>query len=145
MATFRTFAYNSGTGVTGTTQVGYIAVGATADDYGAGLTWWKGPDEDPGYVICHTSEARTAGQNAYVVPAPTIGFFRSDLKTDGSFLSLCNTIAGQTFCYPSTAAEWLASNGYWSNYTYVITNHYVLLENCNILQAENGNLLEYEY
>ena len=116
MATVRTFAYNSGTGVTGTTQVGYIAAGATAADYGGGLTWWKGPDEDPGYVICHTSEARTAGQNEYVVPAPTIGFWRSALKTEASFISLCNGLFNQGFVNAGTALSWLNANGYWASY-----------------------------
>ena len=116
MATLRTFAYNSGAGVTGTTQVGYIAAGATADDYGAGLTWWKGPDEDLGYVICGTSGARTAGQNAYVVASPTIGFLRSTAKTDPSFLSLCNVVAKQTFATTLDATDWLTSNGYWTSY-----------------------------
>ncbi len=54
MATARSFAYNSGTGVTGTTQVGSLAVGDTSANYGAGLTWWNGPDESLGYVIGHT-------------------------------------------------------------------------------------------
>ena len=117
MPTVRTFAYNSGTGVTGTTQVGYIAAGATAADYGAGLTWWKGPDEDLGYVICHTSGARTAGQNEYVVPAPTIGFWRSTLKTEASFLSLCNSLFNQGFVNTGTALSWLNTNGYWTSYT----------------------------
>ena len=116
MPTVRTFAYNSGTGVTGTTQVGYIAAGATADNYGAGLTWWKGPDEDLGYVICGTSGARTAGQNAYVVASPTIGFLRSTAKTDPSFLSLCSVIAKQTFATTLAAKNWLTSNGYWTSY-----------------------------
>jgi hypothetical protein len=116
MPTVRTFAYNSGTGVTGTTQVGYIAAGATADNYGAGLTWWKGPDEDLGYVICGTSGARTAGQNAYVVASPTIGFLRSTAKTDPSFLSLCSVIAKQTFADAASAKTWLNSNGYWTSY-----------------------------
>lgn len=117
MATVRTFAYNSGAGITGTTQVGYIAAGATADSYGAGLTWWKGPDEDLGYVICHTSGARTAGQNSYVVPAPTIGFWRSEQKTDVSFLSLCNSLFNQGFVNTGTALSWLNTNGYWTSYT----------------------------
>jgi hypothetical protein len=116
LATVRTFAYNSGTGVTGTTQVGYIAAGATAADYGGGLTWWKGPDEDPGYVICHTSGARTAGQNSYVVPAPTIGFWRSALKTEASFISLCNGLFNQGFVNAGTALSWLNANGYWASY-----------------------------
>lgn len=116
MATVRTFAYNSGAGITGTTQVGYIAAGATADSYGAGLTWWKGPDEDLGYVICHTSGARTAGQNEYVVPAPTIGFWRTLEKTDNSFVAFCNSVFKQNFANAIDTSIWLTNNGYWSSY-----------------------------
>lgn len=116
MATVRTFAYNSGTGVTGTTQVGYIAAGATADSYGAGLTWWKGPDEDLGYVICHTSGARTAGQNEYVVASPTIGFWRTPEKTDNSFVAFCNSVFKQNFANAIDTSIWLTNNGYWNSY-----------------------------
>ena len=126
MATVRTFAYNSGAGITGTTQVGYIAAGATADSYGAGLTWWKGPDEDLGYVICHTSGARTAGQNEYVVPAPTIGFWRTLEKTDNSFIAFCNSVFKQNFANASDASTWLTINGYWTNYVSFVTSGLIL-------------------
>jgi len=126
LATVRTFAYNSGAGITGTTQVGYIAAGATADSYGAGLTWWKGPDEDLGYVICHTSGARTAGQNEYVVPAPTIGFWRTLEKTDNSFIAFCNSVFKQNFANASDASTWLTINGYWTNYVSFVTSGLIL-------------------
>jgi hypothetical protein len=56
MATSRPFAYNPGTGITGTTQIGDIAVGVDpylpyASNYG-GVQWWAGVDEDLGYAIC---------------------------------------------------------------------------------------------
>ena len=120
MATLRTFAYNSGAGITGTTQVGYIAAGETDDSYGAGLTWWKGPDEDLGYVICHTSGARTAGRNQYVVPSPTIGFWRTERKTDDSFISFCNSLFGQNFTNAIDTSIWLTDNGYWNSYPNII-------------------------
>jgi len=116
LATVRSFAYNSGTGVTGTTQVGFIAAGDASQNYGSGLTWWNGPDEDLGYVICHTSGARTAGQGTINVPSPTIGFWRSGAKTDNSFLTLCNNLFGQNFADPSSAKTWLNANGYWTSY-----------------------------
>jgi hypothetical protein len=52
MATSRPFAYNTGVGITGTTQVGNLAIGYPTSGFeGTGLEWWTGPDEDLGYVI----------------------------------------------------------------------------------------------
>jgi len=54
MSTSRPFAYNpSGTPISGTEQVGDIAIGTPDVGFGStGLEWWNGPDEDLGYVIC---------------------------------------------------------------------------------------------
>ena len=122
MATNRSFAYNSGSAVPGTTQVGFIAAGLSGPiKYNSELTWWPGPDEDLGYIICHTSGARTAAQGTIAVPAPTIGFWRSALKTDVSFLSLCNGLFNQGFVNTGTALSWLNTNGYWTSYTAAAT------------------------
>ena len=55
MATCRPFAYNTGSTIPGTTQVGNLAIGVDldkpyAEQYG-GVQWWNGPDEDLGYII----------------------------------------------------------------------------------------------
>jgi hypothetical protein len=118
MATNRSFAYNSGSVVPGTTQVGFIAAGLSGPiKYNESIAWWAGPDEDLGYVICHTSGARTAAQGTISVDSPTIGFWRSALKTDVSFLSLCNGLFNQGFINTGAAVSWLNSNGYWTSYT----------------------------
>lgn len=116
MATNRSFAYNSGTGITGTSQFGSIAAGSSNINYGGGLSWWPGPDEDLGYVICHTSGARTASLGNVSVPAPTLGFWRSAAKTDSSFLILCNSLFNQSFSTTAAAKTWLTTNGYWTSY-----------------------------
>jgi hypothetical protein len=55
MATARPFAYNTGAGITGTDQVGSLAVGTPTEGFSAtGLEWWNGPDEDLGYVIAQS-------------------------------------------------------------------------------------------
>ena len=54
MATTRAFAYNSGSTISGTSQVGNLAIGDSSRDYSGnygGVTWWMGPDEELGYVI----------------------------------------------------------------------------------------------
>ena len=60
MATSRPFAYNTGSPISGTDQVGDIASGTP--DIGfelTGLEWWNGPDEDLGYVICESVPPET--------------------------------------------------------------------------------------
>jgi len=123
MAKTRSFAYNSGAGVTGTYQVGSIAAGYSPVSYGGGLLWWNGPDEDQGYVICHTSGSRTTGNGAFPVSSPTIGFWRSSAKTENSFVSTCNLIFGQNFSDGVTAKNWLETNGYWTSYSGVVTSN----------------------
>jgi len=56
MATTRPFAYNTGSTINGTTQVGNISIGVSDQDYSqdpGGVKWWMGPDEELGYVIAH--------------------------------------------------------------------------------------------
>jgi hypothetical protein len=53
MSISRPFAYNTGSSIPGTDQVGNLAIGyPTAGFEGTGLPWWEGPDETLGYVIC---------------------------------------------------------------------------------------------
>jgi hypothetical protein len=53
MSASRPFAYNTGSPITGTEQVGDIAIGwPTSGFESTGLEWWNGPDEELGYVIC---------------------------------------------------------------------------------------------
>ena len=50
------FAYNIGSLISGTTQVGDIAISEADVEYSTnfgGLEWWGGPDEELGYVIVY--------------------------------------------------------------------------------------------
>lgn len=116
MATTRSFAYNSGAGITGTSQIGSLAVGSQPISYEGGVTWWNGPDESLGYVIGHTSGTRTSGNGAFTIPSPTVGFWRSPSLTDQSFLDTCNLLFGQGFVNAGSAKTWLNNNGYWTSY-----------------------------
>lgn len=122
MATARPFAYNIGSPIAGTEQVGGLAVGTPTSGFSStGLQWWNGPDEDLGYVI-----AQSVPDNTQPVPVGTgatgasVGFFRSSALTDPSFISLSNTIAGPSgggpFASGSAAKTWLNGNGYWTSY-----------------------------
>jgi hypothetical protein len=108
------FAYNTGSLISGTTQVGDIAVSEADVEYSAnygGLQWWGGPDETLGYVIAHSDPSRVPDY---------LGFWRSDGLSDSDFLNLCNSIPPRIGFPPFTntndAYTWLNSNGYWTSF-----------------------------
>ena len=123
MSTTRPFAYNTGPSIPGTNQVGDIAIGVDALDYSenpGGVKWWNGPDEDLGYVITHPTPSGNQ-PNPLGIPA-YLGFWRSDFKTEESFIQLSELIAAtdndpQTFVDGDEAKTWLNDNGYWTSYT----------------------------
>jgi hypothetical protein len=59
MSTSRTFAYNPGTAIPGTTQIGNLAIGTPTNGFGStGLQWWNGPDEELGYIIAKVTDVQ---------------------------------------------------------------------------------------
>jgi len=120
MPTSHLFAYNTGTTLSGTVQVGDLAISQDNLDYGnvySALTWWNGPDEDLGYVIAHTTPDGTQ-PNQGMVPA-YLGFWRSKELTENSFVSLASWVAqgSQYFINGDQAKLWLNGEGYWTNFT----------------------------
>ena len=120
MATARPFAYNIGAGITGTDQVGGLAIGTPTYGFDStGLQWWNGPDEDLGYVIAQSVPSNTQPTPVSGVSA-SVGFFRSSALTDQSFISIANAVAGPSgggpFASGSAAKTWLNANGYWTSY-----------------------------
>jgi hypothetical protein len=133
MATARPFAYNIGAPITGTEQVGGLAVGTPTDGFAAtGLQWWNGPDEDPGYVIAQSVPSNTQPTPVSGVSA-SVGFFRSSDLTDQSFISIANAVAGPSgpFSTATDASVWLTTNGYWNSYP------------APVLYLDAGNLASY--
>jgi hypothetical protein len=121
MATTRPFAYNTGTTISGTTQFGNLAIGNSQVDYSVdygGVKWWMGPDEDLGYVIAHENasgnQPNPIGSSAYVQ------FWRTNLFTDNSFLTLINSLPARNGLSPFTNTydgySWLTTNGYWTTF-----------------------------
>lgn len=127
MPTARPFAYNTGSTISGTDQIGDLAIGISSLNYSAGeggVRWWNGPDEDLGYVIAHPTPSGTQ-PNQLFIPA-YVGFWRSELKTVESFLQLAEYVARinndpQTFTGTTEANTWLNNNGYWSSYVETYT------------------------
>ena len=121
MSTTRLFTYTTGTTLTpGTEKFGNLTVGyPITGGLGTILQWWNGADEDLGYVIAQTNV------NINGIPQqPTqimglsgnVGFYRSEIKTDNSFLSLANVVTSQNFNTALSAKTWLETNGYWTSW-----------------------------
>lgn len=121
MPTARPFAYNTGSLITGTEQIGDLAIGFPTTGFTTtGMKWWSGPDEDLGYVIAHPTPSGNQ-PNQFSIPA-YLGFWRSDLKTEESFINLAEYVSvqdndPQTFADGESAITWLNANGYWTSFT----------------------------
>jgi hypothetical protein len=117
MSTSRPFAYNTGSTISGTIQVGSLAVGTPTTGFTGSMEWWNGPDEDLGYVIAlpvpDDSQPAPDGRTA------SVAFNRSTGLTESSFVELTNYLFGQSFTTGNDASFWLTSNGYWNSYPYV--------------------------
>jgi hypothetical protein len=73
MPTARPFAYNTGEPISGTTQVGDLAIGTPSNPNGETPPFWNGPNEDLGYVIAipvsgNTQPTPVLGNNIYLSP-----------------------------------------------------------------------------
>ena len=139
MPTTRPFAYNTGSTIVGTLQIGDLAIGVDPLDYSGGVggvQWWMGPDEDLGYVIAHPtpdgSQPNPLGMPAY------LGFWRSEFLTESSFIGLAEYVSNQhgspqTFNDGDSAKTWLNNNGYWTSYDEITP----------IIYLDAGNNLSY--
>jgi len=124
MATARPFAYNTGSTISGTTQIGSLAVGTPSSGFTGNPKWWNGPDEDLGYVICRPN---TSGNQPNPGSLPAfIRFSRSKLKTDQSFINLVNSVFKQTFTTTSQCTSYLTTNGYWTSFVSFVTSGLIL-------------------
>lgn len=121
MATSTALGYNTGSTITGTQQIGSLAVAtATTVNYSpatnGGVIFWMGPDEDLGYVVGvpvsgGTQTTPVGGINAY------LGFYRSEVLTEPSFLSMVNGTFNQSLTTGAEAKTYLNNNGYWTSWT----------------------------
>ena len=116
MATARPFAYNPGSPIPGTQQLGDLAVGFPDGGFTDNPQFWNGPDEELGYTI-----ALPVSGNTQPTPIPgvtaSVRFIRSNGVTEESFIGLVNTQFGQNFESGNEAKIWLDSQGYWSSWS----------------------------
>ena len=119
MAITTPFAYNTGSPIDGTIQVGDLAVGTPTSGFTNNPTFWNGPDEDLGYVIVVPVSGNTQ-------PTPILGVFASvgfygteiylDPFSESSFVQLTNQTFNQNFTNGNDASIWLTNNGYWNSW-----------------------------
>lgn len=115
------FAYNTGSLISGTTQVGDIAVKVADVEYSAsfgGLQWWGGPDQTNGYVIAYPIPSCDRPTPIFGLTA-CLGFKRSQFLTEESFVELANSFVGgppAPFANGNDASTYLTNNGYWNSW-----------------------------
>ena len=116
MATARPFAYNTGSPIAGTIQVGSLAVGTPTSGFTGSPKWWNGPDEELGYVIAIPVSANTQPTPISGVTA-SVGFDRTTGFSDSEFISYATKLTGVQFTDGIWASQYLTNNGYWNSYT----------------------------
>jgi len=109
--------YNTGSTISGTLQIGSLAI-ITGNTIGPNnVQFWNGPDESLGYVI---AEPVSGGTQPTIIPGLNafVGFYRTEEFTNASFISLAEYISKytQTFTTGPQALAWLNDNGYWTSY-----------------------------
>ena len=105
----RPYAINTGSTISGTTQVGDIAIGENDTyDYSTrpgGVTWYMGPDENLGYLIVHPDYENNRPR-----------FKRTSGFNDDLFLIKANEVASimghESFTGLTDATNWLILSGY---------------------------------
>jgi hypothetical protein len=68
-----------------------------------------------GYIIAQSVSDNSQPTPLFGITA-SVGFFRTEDFTDGSFVALSETIAQQSFATAAEAKTWLNDNGYWTSY-----------------------------
>ena len=133
MATARPFAYNIGSQIPGTEQVGSLAIGAPTSGFTNNPQFWNGPDEDLGYVI-----AAPVSGNTQPTPIPgvfaSVGFFRTSGFSDSEFINLSQAVSSQygtpqTFSSATDASTWLTTNGFWNSYVASLCDTFTFIGN----------------
>ena len=126
MSLSRPFAYNTGSTISGTVQVGTLAVGIPTSGFSStGLAWWNGPDEDLGYVIAGSVPSNTQPTPISGVTA-SVQFWRSTGLTESSFIDISNYVTGQSFGDGNDAEIYLEDTlGYYTSWTGAPTSMFI--------------------
>jgi hypothetical protein len=113
----------SGASIAGTTQIGALTVGFPTSGFTNSPQFWNSPDLNLGYVIGHTDPSGSHSGNTQFGDIPAyLGFWRSEFLSEGSFITLTNSLFSQSFTSGTQCNTYLTANGMWSSY--VDTYHY---------------------
>jgi hypothetical protein len=120
MATARPFAYNPGSLIPGTEQVGDLSIGFPTSGFTNNPQYWNGPDEELGYVIAAPVSGNTQPTPILGVFA-SVGFYRTSVFSDSDFIDWSQAVSStygtpQTFSSATEASIWLTNNGFWNSY-----------------------------
>ena len=114
--TSRPFAYNTGSTIAGTTQVGTLAVGTPVNGFSeTKLIWWNGPNENLGYVIANSVPKNTQPTPIQHVYA-SVGFFRTNGLSEMAFAALASKILNMDLRTGNDASYQLTINGFWNSW-----------------------------
>ena len=144
MATSTSFAYNPGSPIAGTDQVGQLSIGTPTSGFTNSPQYWNGPDEDLGYIISYPVSGGThptpiSGVTAY------LGFLGTKNMvnpfSESTFVELVNGSFNQSFTNGNDASTWLTNNGYWNSYP--VSSYTTFLTDLtgygtDILSCQNG-------
>lgn len=144
MATARPFAYNPGPQIPGTEQLGDLSIGYPTSGFTNSPQYWSGPDEELGYVIAQSVPDNSQPTQLSGVTA-SVGFFRSPLLTENSFVTYTNSIFNQNFSGGTQAKTWLNNNGYWTSYSDTLLTYFILTQNGDILTSQGNLGIEYQH
>ena len=118
-------AYNTGSPILGTAQIGNLAVGRSYQEYSlnpGGVPFWMSPDQNNGYIIGVPVSGNTQPTDLSGVTA-SVGFFQTNTTDDNEFIGLAQEVSilynnPQTFSAATDASSWLTLNGFWNTYGY---------------------------
>jgi hypothetical protein len=136
MATSRVFAYNPSPNplIPGTEQVGSIAAQSGSVTIDPSLEWWNGPNEDSGYIIAYVDSGGDRPNAPERILGTQynchIGFFRSEFKTEESFVELARVVSGSFSLTTGTGSkEYLNSIGLWTSYSRFLVSKGTIVSN----------------
>jgi len=152
MATARLFCYNPSpnSAISGTEQFGNVAAVIGVVNPDTTLEWWNGPDEDPGYIIAYSDPSGNRPNAPERILSVNytchIGFFRTPVKTDQSFIDLTQIVTGNYSLTSATQSkEYLNNNGYWTSYTAsvappsIVGNQFTFFDITNPISYSGGD------
>jgi len=129
----RPFTYNPFPNpvISGTIQVGDLAVGTPTSGITNNPQFWNGPDETQGYVIAYPVPAGDHPTPIFGVFA-FVGFLGTKNMTnplnESTFVELVNISFNQSFTTGNDASTWLTNNGYWNSWVSITPTPTATLE-----------------